>query len=55
MNVISHSQAQQVSGGDAATLLKTAAWLWTHRETLSNIAEAAALELADLDAECGAR
>jgi hypothetical protein len=53
MNVMSLSQAQQVAGGDAGTLLKVAAFLWSQRETLSEIASAAALEMADLDAECG--
>lgn len=55
MNEISIPQAQQVAGGDAGTLLKVAGLLWSHRESLSNIAQAAALELADLDAECGKR
>lgn len=55
MHVISLSQAQQVAGGNADTLLKVAAFLWSHRETLSNIASEAALEMADLDAECGNR
>jgi len=55
MNQMSLSQTQQVGGGDAGTLLKVAAFLWSNREALSNIAEAAALEMADLDAECGNR
>lgn len=53
MNVMSLSQAQQVGGGDAGTLIKVAAFLWSQREALSEIASAAALEMADLDAECG--
>ena len=53
MNTLSLSQTQQVGGGNAGTLLKLAGFLWSHRETLSNIASEAALEMADLDAECG--
>lgn len=53
MNTMSLSQMQQVAGGNTGTLLKVAAFLWSHRETLSNIASEAALEMADLDAECG--
>lgn len=52
MNVMTPSQTAQVSGGND-TLLKVAAFLWNHRESLANIASEAALEMADLDAECG--
>lgn len=53
MHTLSDSQTQLVAGGDAGTLLKVATFLWSHRETLSAIASEAALEMADLDAECG--
>jgi hypothetical protein len=55
MNTLSHSQLHRVGGGNAETLLKLATFLWSHRETLSNIASEAALEMADLDAECRSR
>lgn len=53
MKTLSQVQAGQVAGGDASTLLKVASFLWSHRETLSKVASEAALEMADLDAECG--
>lgn len=52
MNVLSPSQTAQVAGGND-TLIKLAAFLWSNRESLANIASEAALEMADLDAECG--
>lgn len=52
MHTLSHSQTQLVAGGDAGDLLKLATFLWSHRETLSDIASAAAIQMADLDAEC---
>ncbi|HEU0154290.1 MAG TPA: hypothetical protein VFQ84_13210 [Arenimonas sp.] len=52
MNVLTPSQTAQVSGG-SATLLKVAAFLWSNRESLANIASEAALEMADRNAECG--
>lgn len=53
MHTLSHPQTQLVAGGDAGTLLKVAAFLWSNREALSTLASEAALEMADLDAECG--
>ena len=53
MYVMTPSQTALVSGGNDA-LLKLAAFIWNNRDTLANIASEAALEMADLDAECGA-
>ncbi|GAB2490163.1 hypothetical protein [Arenimonas alkanexedens] len=52
MNVMTPSQTAQVSGGNSA-LIKMATFLWSNREALAEVASEAALEMADLDAECG--
>jgi hypothetical protein len=55
MNVMTPAQTALVGGGNSGTLLKIAGFLWSNREALAEVASAAAIEMADLDAECGGR
>lgn len=59
MRALTLQEGAAVSGGDGIigtiALIAVAGWIWENREALNHIAQTAAMKLADLDAECGAK
>lgn len=56
MYLITPEQAELIGGGHiaaAAVVIAVGVFVWTNREELNDMAQAAASTLADLDAECG--
>lgn len=59
MRKLTPKEAAVVGGGDGIigtiALIAVAGWIWNNREALNDIAQSAASNLADLDAQCGAK
>lgn len=56
MRALTLQEHAAVSGGEilgAIALAAVAGWIWANREALNEIGQSAAMNLADLDAECG--
>ena len=57
MRALSLHEHAAVSGGDGIigtiALIAVAGWVWQNREALNEMAQSAARNLADIDAECG--
>lgn len=57
MRALTLDEHAAVSGGDGIigtiALIAVAGWVWQNREALNAMAQSAAINLADLDAECG--
>ncbi len=57
MRALTLLEYEAVGGGvsgivGTVALIVVAGWIWDNREALNEIAQTAALDLADLDAEC---
>ena len=59
MRTLTVQEGAAVSGGEAIigtiALIAVAGWIWNNREALNQIAQSAASNLADIDAQCGAK
>jgi hypothetical protein len=57
MRALTLHETAAVGGGEGIigtiALIAVAGWIWHNREALNEIAQSAALSLADIDAECG--
>jgi hypothetical protein len=57
MRTLTPTEGAAVSGGDGIigtiALAVVAGWIWSNREALNEIAQSAASNLADIDAQCG--
>lgn len=59
MRTLTQNEHAVVGGGNpligVVALAAVAAWIWTNRDALNEIAQSTALTAADLDAECAAQ
>lgn len=59
MRALTLQEGAAVSGGEGIigtiALVAVAGWIWANREALNQIAQATAINLADIDAECGGK
>lgn len=57
MRALTLQESAAVGGGDGIigtiALIAVASWIWQNRDALNEIAQSAAVELVDIDAECG--
>lgn len=57
MRTLTPAEGAAVSGGDGIigtiALVVVAGWIWENRESLNQIAQSAARNLADIEAQCG--
>ncbi len=57
MRALSLHERAAVSGGEGIlgtiALAAVAGWIWANRDALNEIGQSAAMNLADIDAECG--
>lgn len=57
MRALTLQEGAGVAGGEGIlgtiALIAVGGWIWQNREALNNIAQSAAIRLADIDAECG--